>query len=204
MAALFAAPEPAGEVIVLDRAMVETILNELEAADPLRSLVVNLRAALAAPKVELWALRSIGPNEVFPAIDRQHAERMVADLIAAGEQIKQQMIDDGESVEHWTGWEAEIIPSPWEPAEHFEILAQGAMDEENRLRELAVKSGDDRSKLLASLTMLLGHLDANGVPPTFASQKAHDTINEVTAEERARKARLKALREGTLANPRPK
>ena len=58
-------PAPAPEVITLDRHIIETILAELEAADPLRSVVTGLRAALAAPRPELWVMFTPGPNETY-------------------------------------------------------------------------------------------------------------------------------------------
>ena len=58
-------PLPAPEVVTLDRPIIETILAELEAADPLRAVVTGLRAALAAPKVQLWAMFTPGPNEIY-------------------------------------------------------------------------------------------------------------------------------------------
>lgn len=58
-------PAPASEVVTLDRAIVEKVLAELEEASPLRASVTDLRAALAAPKVQLWAMFTPGPNEIY-------------------------------------------------------------------------------------------------------------------------------------------
>lgn len=121
---LMAPPQPATEVVSLERATLEDILNELEDRDPRRPAVIYLRRVLAEPKVELWAMHSIGPCEIYPALDREHADQMVLELIGLGEQMKADLIAKGESVECWTDWRAEVIPSPYEPAEHFELMAE--------------------------------------------------------------------------------
>lgn len=121
---LFAPPEPAIEVVSLERATLEEILNELEERDAQRPVVIYLRQVLAEPKVELWAMHSIGPCEIYPALNREHAEQMVEDLIGVGEQMKATLIAKGESVECWSDWRAEVIPSPYEPVEHFELMAE--------------------------------------------------------------------------------
>lgn len=202
--ALFAPPEAAIEVVTLDRATVETILNELEATDPLRSLVSDLRAKLAEPKVELWAMFTIGANEIYPARDRAHADFMYADLMAACAREKQRMIDAGENMEYWQDWRAVIIPSPFEPAEHFELLAGEALDEEARIRKLWSKCDDDRSKLLSAVGEVLENREEGGdLARNFmavgALSKLGRTVFEVTAEDRARQKRLEELRTGTNA-----
>lgn len=47
------------------------------------------------------------------------------------------MLEQGESVEFWRDWKAEIIPSPWEPDEYFEEMALEQQTEAKRLRALA-------------------------------------------------------------------
>lgn len=200
MEALFAAPAPAVEVVTLEATTVETILNELEQADPLRSIVVELRAKLAEPKVDLWAMFTIGANEIYPARDRAHAESMYANLMDACARYKQRRIDDGDSMEEWEDWKAEIIPSPFEPADHFEILAGETLDKEAHIRKLWAKCDDDRSKLLASLVQLIGNLDMAGVTDIPAIQAAQETVIDVTAEEVARKKHLDEMRAKHEAN----
>lgn len=178
MNAMFSPPDPAPEVVTLDRVTVETILAELEAADPLRSIVSDLRGVLAAPKVELWAMRSIGPNEVFPALSREHADTMAAGLVAHGERIRQKMIERGESVEEWPEWRADVIPSPWEPVEHFQELASNADDEAAILRRHFKKADDDRSKLLDAAQALLAAPES-----LVALSGLQAAVVEVTAEE---------------------
>jgi len=202
IAALMEAPDAAREVVTLDRSTVEAMLSELEAANPLRSLVVELRAKLAEPKVELWAMYTVGPGEIYPARDREHADFMYADLMAACAREKQRCIDAGENMEYWQDWQAAIIPSPFEPDQHFEILAGETLDEEARIRKLWIKCDEDRSKLLAAAAHCLECL----TPERVAGLKdigvldvltlLADTVTEVTAEEVARRKRLEELRAG--------
>ncbi len=125
---LMAPPQPATEVVSLERATLEEILNELEERDAQRPVVIYLRRVLAEPKVELWAMHSIGPCEIYPCLSKEDAEKQAQSLRDTGEKIKAERIAMGESVEMWTDWRAEVIPSPYEPAEHFEIMAEEWQD----------------------------------------------------------------------------
>ena len=144
-------PAPAPEVITLDRLIIETILAELEAADPLRSVVTGLRAALAAPRPELWVMFTPGPNETYAFASKEDAEQAAADLIAVGQRLKADRIARGESVEFWREWRAEVIPSPWEPDEHFEVMALEQQDDAKSLRAMAVDSAAEIEALKAEV-----------------------------------------------------
>ena len=144
-------PAPAPEVITLDRHIIETILAELEAADPLRSVVTGLRAALAAPRPELWVMFTPGPNETYAFASKEDAEQAAADLIAVGQRLKAEMIARGENVEFWPEWRAEVVPSPYEPAEHFEEMALEQQEDAKSLRAMAVDSAAEIEALKAEV-----------------------------------------------------
>lgn len=150
-------PAPAPEVITLDHLIIETILAELEAADPLRSVVTGLRAALAAPRPELWVMFTPGPNETYAFASKEDAEQAAADLIAVGQRLKADRIARGESVEFWREWRAEVIPSPWEPDEHFEVMALEQQDDAKSLRAMAVDSAAEIEALKAEAAQLRQH-----------------------------------------------
>lgn len=151
LAAWSAPTPPADEVLSIERASVESILTELEANDPLRPIVTYLRARLAEPKVELWAIHSVGPAEEYPCLDKEDAERRARELRAMGDQMKAELLARGESVKHWNDWVTNVIPSPWEPAEHFEIMAREWMEDADQVREHASKLKAQRDDLLADL-----------------------------------------------------
>lgn len=203
MERMFGAPDPANEVVVLSRMRVEAILAELEATEPMRTIVIELRAALAEPKVELWAIHSVGPGEVYPALDHEHAVKMVADMDAACQCEKQRWIDEGKSLEHWCDWVTNIIPSPWQPDEHFEVLAGEALDEEQRLRDGWIKSDKDRGELITALEDVISawssQFERNGHMAPEWAKNARDTLVRVNAEEVARKARLAEYKERLAA-----
>jgi|GEM_PF-2515102 len=149
--ALSEPPAPAAEVVTLGRQMAERILSWLEDHPAIAGIALStceevsvLRQALAEPKVELWAIHSVGPGEVYPCLSKEHAEREAKELFEQGEKMKADRIARGESVEHWHDWVTNVIPSPWEPAEHFEILAGEIADHRKdliaRLEELEKKS----------------------------------------------------------------
>lgn len=138
-------PEPpALEVITLDRAAVEEALNELEASNPYRKLVVELRAALAEPKPELWVTFTPGPNETFAFASKEDAEQEATALLAMGREMKAGMIARGESVEFWQDWKALVVPSPWTPEEHWKVLA---MEQQDQLTGLRADMAEYRAKV---------------------------------------------------------
>lgn len=105
-------PAPAAEVVTLERAVAETIVRHLEDTGALVEPARLLNAALVEPKAELWAIHSVGPGEVFPALSREQAEQEAQEL--------RDVIKVGMGIDV----EINVIPSPFEPAEHFEILAE--------------------------------------------------------------------------------
>lgn len=157
--AMTSAPDPATEVVTIERATVEHILSEMEEKDPLRAAVVYLRRVLAEPKVELWAMHSVGPGEVYACLSKEEAEQAAQNLRDAGVKRKESKVARGENVEFWTEWVAEVIPSPWEPAEHFEILAEQEKDEAERLRVLATSLTEEKENLRKALAGMLFAFD---------------------------------------------
>lgn len=157
-----APPLPANEVVTLDRRTVERALNLLEshqdlaqAGPSLCAEVCVIRQALAAPKVELWAMHSVGPGEVYPCLNKEDAERQAQELRDVGHKLKAERIARGESVEHWCDWVVNVIPSPWEPAEHFEIMAEEWQDTHRELADYTTKLQAERDGLLTQLDNLL-------------------------------------------------
>lgn len=160
IAALAAPSSPAVEVLSIERATVETILAELEEKDPIRPIVTYLRAKLAEPKIELWAIHSVGPSEEYPCMNKEDAERRAKELRDLGDEMKAERIARGESVEMWTDWVTNVIPSPWEPAEHFEIMAKEWMEDADSVRQHAIKLTANQDQLVAALKLTRENLRA--------------------------------------------
>jgi hypothetical protein len=156
--ALTAPPPPAAEVVSLDRGTVERALALLEShpdiaqgGPSLFQEVCAFRQAMAEPKVELWAIHSVGPGEQYPCLNKEDAEQRAQDLRDLGERMKQERIARGESVEHWQDWVTNVIPSPWEPAEHFEILAEECVEDADQLRQALIELKDQRNEIVEVL-----------------------------------------------------
>lgn len=165
--ALTSAPAPATEVVTLNRHMVERALALMESHPEVAPVgpslceeVCAFRQVLAEPKVELWAIHSVGPGEVYPCLNKEDAERRAQELRDLGERMKQERIGSGESVEHWHDWVTNVIPSPWEPAEHFEIMAEEWTDDSDHLRKVATKLTDQKIELVAALKLTRENLRA--------------------------------------------
>ncbi|MGY2681723.1 hypothetical protein [Pseudomonas tolaasii] len=154
IAILTAPPAPAIEVVTMPRTLAEQSLTALEESGTCASSILELRGILAEPALQLWAIHSPGPGEEYPCMDREDAERRAKEIRDCGDQMKAGRIARGESVEMWTDWVTNVIPSPWEPAEHFEIMAQEWMDDADNLRQHAINLTAEREQLLKALTAL--------------------------------------------------
>jgi len=133
---------PAEEVVTLPRHKLESVLRELEdaqagvsASSPSQNIRL-LRDALARPQDELWAVHSVGPREFYPAFSKEDAEKHAQDVRDACAQAKGLAEVRGESTEFFPEIIVNVIPSPWEPAEHFEILAQLWHQDAEDMREM--------------------------------------------------------------------
>ncbi|WLH25830.1 hypothetical protein PSH76_08360 [Pseudomonas sp. FP215] len=151
IAILTAPSAPAIEVVTMPRVLAEQSLAALEESGASASSILELRGILAEPALQLWAIHSPGPGEEYPCMDREDAERRAKEIRDCGEQMKAERIARGESVEMWSDWITNVVPSPWEPAEHFEIMAQEWMDDADNLRQHAIKLTAERDELLADL-----------------------------------------------------
>jgi hypothetical protein len=117
------------------------------------------RQALAEPTVKLWAIHSVGPGEEYPCLNKEDAERRAKELRDLGERMKQERIARGESVELWNDWVTNVIPSPWEPAEHFEIMAEEWTDHAEQLHEEVIKLTEEKGNLRKALAGMLFAFD---------------------------------------------
>ncbi|SER37015.1 MULTISPECIES: hypothetical protein [Pseudomonas] len=120
MEAFFAPPEPAQEVVTLLRSDVETILKALEDTGAIPEHARGLDLRLREPAVQLWAIHSVGPNETYPCASKEDAEKARQAIIDSCNSY----FRDTEQLEHYVEPVVEVIPSPWEPAEHYRIMAE--------------------------------------------------------------------------------
>lgn len=138
----------------MPRALAEQGLIALEQIGASASNLLELRGILAEPTEQLWAIHCIGSNEEYPCLNKEDAERRAQELRDCGDEMKAGRIARGESVEHWHDWITNVIPSPWEPAEHFEIMAEEWMDDADNLRNALISVTAERDQLLAALAAL--------------------------------------------------
>lgn len=145
IAILTAPSAPAIEVVTIPRILAEQSLTALEQSG------TSASGILVEPALQLGAIHSPGPGEEYHCMNREDAERRAKEIRDGGDQMKAKRIARSESVEMWSDWITNVIPSPWEPAEHFEIMAQEWMDDADNLRQHAIKLTAERDELLADL-----------------------------------------------------
>jgi hypothetical protein len=127
-------PEPCEPIIEITRQALTKLLDVVEFGDQLERvekdrLVAFVKEILAEAQPELWAMHSVGPNEVHPMISKEEAEKQAASLIAL---CKERFPEIPITVN--------VIPSPYSPFEHFEILAEELTEQVASLRQ-AVATG---------------------------------------------------------------
>ena len=147
IAILTAPSAPAIEVVTMPRVLAEQSLTALEESGASASSILELRGILAEPALQLWAIHSPGPGEEYPCMDREDAERRAKEIRDCGDQMKAERIARGESVEMWSDWVTNVIPSPWEPAEHFEIMAEECAADADDLRQHSIELTAERDQL---------------------------------------------------------
>lgn len=128
-----APPDPAKPVITIQEGLAERVLAKLEGIDSASSEVAELHGLLGAPLVPLWAIHCVGPGEIYPAFSKEDGERMARDIIEACRRSHERWVAKGNKGD-WIDPVINLIPSPWEPAEHFELLAEQEREESDRLR----------------------------------------------------------------------
>lgn len=195
LAILNAPSSPAIEVVTMRRALAEQGLIALEQIGDSASNLLELRGLLAEPTEQLWAIHSVGPGEEYPCLNKEDAERRAREIRTLGDEMKADRIARGESVDHWCDWVTNVIPSPWEPAEHFEIMAQEWMDDAINLREHVIKLTAERDELVAALEMVSGCL--------LKALRGEEIPNAVVGKAIYRSAELIAKVTGIQASPNP-
>ena len=193
-------PEPCEPIIEITRQAVTKLLDVVEFGDQLERvekdrLVAFVKELLAEPQPELWAMHSVGPNEVHPMISKEEAERQAASLIAL---CKERLPDIPITVN--------VIPSPYSPFEHFEILAEELTEQVASLREAL----DKKKAEAAAPAVVNQQVTTAAVAPDALEQARRHLSNAIEdAEDGKTAAALPALREvshylAQVAAPSPK
>lgn len=121
-------PDPCEPILEISRKVLTRLMDVVEFGDQLERvekdrLLALLKDMLAAEQPELWAMHCVGPCEVHPMISKEEADRNAAELIAL---CKERCPDVPITVD--------VIPSPFSPLEHFEILAEELAEQVASLR----------------------------------------------------------------------
>lgn len=164
---------PAPPVLTMPMVFAERIESLLSDLALYSSEYVELRAMINAPLPELWAIHIVGPDQEHPMFSREHAEQQAK---YTTERCAELMPSIPVTVN--------VIPSPFEPLEHFQLLAEALMEEEKRLRygwKLANEQADGLRAFANTLvTAALEGGDADGAYMQELAVK-HGLIKKVTA-----------------------
>ncbi|WP_405118794.1 hypothetical protein [Pseudomonas leptonychotis] len=177
-------PDPCEPIIEISHKVLTRLMDVVEFGDQLERvekdrLLAHLKDVLAADQPELWAMHSPGPGEVHPVISKEEAERQQSELLAL---CKKQFPEIAITVN--------VIPSPFSPLEHFEILA-GELSEQVKHLQAYVKALEEAAKnkavVLAAQENL--HLEAINCPHSInehevvlrfdPSRPGHNALNQL-------------------------
>lgn len=122
------APEPCEPFVEISSQVLGRLLDVVEFGDQLERvekdrLLSSVKELLALEQPGLWAIHSVGPNELSPMITKEAAERHATELAVM-------FTKHGASL----GLRFDVIRSPFTPLEHFEILAEEALGHVDNLR----------------------------------------------------------------------
>jgi hypothetical protein len=136
-------PDPCEPIVEVSHKVLTRLMDVVEFGDQLERvekdrLLAHLKEVLAADQPQLWAMHSPGPGEVHPVISKEEAERQQSELLAL---CKKQFPEIPITVN--------VIPSPFSPLEHFEILA-GELSEQVKHLQDYVKGLEGAAKALAT------------------------------------------------------
>lgn len=147
---LFSCPDPAPEVIGLERHLVEVLLNHLEDKDPLSGEVTYVRQLLAAEPVKLWCTWSPGPNELHPFLSKEDAAKNRLEVIKACDEAAGRGKERGEKwAEHYQPPTIELVLSPFFPEDHFKVAAEEYAEHYDDLHRAFTELQAKYDKLLA-------------------------------------------------------
>ncbi|WP_282347992.1 hypothetical protein [Pseudomonas sp. PS01301] len=177
-AALFAvnAPDPAPETVTVLRSMLTHIADTLEKGEPAnlatdRQLLGSLSHVLQQPSDQLWAMHCVGASEIWPMLDKEHAEEVAKATIARCREIDEKAgMEPIEVV-------INVVPSPYVPHDHFQYLAEDLRENYDSTRVACKRYHGHRDALLQALNELLAESG-----DTAAALKAKALIVQVNAE----------------------
>ena len=132
-------PDPCEPTTEISHKVLTRLMDVVEFGDQLERvekdrLLAHLKEVLAADQPQLWAMHSPGPGEVHPVISKEEAERQQSELLAL---CKKQFPEISITVN--------VIPSPFSPLEHFEILAGELSEQVKHLRHALDKKTAEAS-----------------------------------------------------------
>lgn len=164
---------PARPVLTMPMVFAERIESLLSDLALCSSEYVELRAMINAPIPELWAIHMVGPDQEHPMFSREHAEQQARHIVERCAEVM-----PGVPIV------VNVIPSPFEPLEHFQLLAKELMEEETRLRDGWKRANEQMAGLRAfadaMVTAALDGGDADGAHIQELAEK-HGLIKKVTA-----------------------
>lgn len=177
-------PEPCEPIIEISHKVLTHLMDVVEFGDQLERvekdrLLAHLKDVLAADQPELWAMYSPGPGEVHPMISKEEAERHASELLAL---CKERCPTVPITIN--------VIPSPFSPLEHFELLAEETIQHRNDLLEY-VKELEDAAKHKTAVLVAQEnlHLQAVNCPHSInehevvlrfdPTQPGHNALNQL-------------------------
>lgn len=177
-------PDPCEPTIEISHKVLTRLMDVVEFGDQLERvekdhLLAHLKDVLAADQPELWAMYIPGPGEVHPMISKEEAERQISELLAL---FKERLPTTPITIN--------VIPSPFSPLEHFELLAEETIQHRNDLLEY-VKELEDAAKHKATVLVAQEnlHLQAVNCPHSInehevvlrfdPTQPGHNALNQL-------------------------
>lgn len=122
-------PDPCEPISEISHKVLTRLMDVVEFGDQLERvekdrLLAHLKDVLAEKQPDLWVVHSVGPNELHPMISKKAADQHATELADIYKETSEKF-----------GLRFDVIPSPFSPQEHFEILAEETIQHRDNLLE---------------------------------------------------------------------
>lgn len=190
-------PEPCEPFVEISSKVLARLLDVVEFGDQLERvekdrLLSSLKELLGLEQPELWVIHCVGPNELHPMISKEAADRHAAELAEMFSLASEKY-----------GCRFDVIPSPFSPLEHFEILAEETVQHRLDLLE-HVKALEEQ--IAASPAPAVAMPQAIALPMPVMPEQPEDAIDDswmdgYNAALRMREECIRAIEAAGLGSP---
>lgn len=167
-------PDPGEHVVEISHKVLTRLMDVVEFGDQLERvekdrLLAHLKDVLSEKQPDLWVVHSVGPNELHPMISKKAADQHATELAEIYKETSEKF-----------GLRFDVIPSPFWPLEHFEILAEETIQHRDNLLEYVKElKKPAKTQAIEAIDATLDKLRAGGLSIDGDNAYKRDLLDSV-------------------------